>query len=80
MERHHDFDLAVPTTDHYIPMLYVAGLAAASGETAEVLVDGYFGGSLSMTAYTVGLDAELPAGPPSADPPLPSAPADETNL
>src|SRR6478735_3603093 len=80
MDRHHDFDLAVPTADHYIPMLYLAGLAAASGETAEVLVDGYFGGSLSMTAYTVGLDAELPAGPPSADSPLPSAPADETNL
>ena len=84
MERHHDFDLAVPTADHYIPMLYLAGIAAASGETADVLVDGYFGGSLSMTAYTVGLEsagdiaAQHADGP--ADLPLPDVPADETNL
>jgi 4,5-DOPA dioxygenase extradiol len=84
MQRHQDFDLAVPTADHYIPMLYLAGMAAAAGEPAEVLVDGYFGGSLSMTAYTVGLDARIDdaarrAGGPS-DLPLPDVPADETNL
>jgi 4,5-DOPA dioxygenase extradiol len=50
-----DFAMAAPTPDHFIPLLYVAGIAAARGQTASVLVDGYAMGSLTMTSFTLGL-------------------------
>jgi 4,5-DOPA dioxygenase extradiol len=71
---HDDFDLAVPTPDHFIPLLYIAALAGATDDTPEVLVEGFAYGSLSMTSYTLGADcpeqtsehaaAELPDGAP----------------
>ncbi len=54
LRGHGDFSAAVPTPDHFIPLLYIAGLASAASSTADVLVDGYTYGSLSMTSYTIG--------------------------
>ena len=71
--------VAAPTPDHFIPLLYLAGLAAAAGETADVLVDGYAMGSLSMTSYTLGYH-ELESDGRGGSPTLPDIPADETNI
>jgi 4,5-DOPA dioxygenase extradiol len=76
---HPDYDLAAPTPDHFLPALYIAGLAAAAGETAHVLIDGYAMGSLSMVSYTLGCDELEPEGGGGA-PVLPDVPADETNI
>jgi len=53
--QHPDHALAVPTPDHFIPLLYVAALAAAEGHGAEALVRGYSLGSISMSCYGVGM-------------------------
>jgi 4,5-DOPA dioxygenase extradiol len=91
LQEHQAFAQAVPTPDHFIPLLYVAGLAAAAGRPAVTLVEGYAMGSLSMTSY--GLDVlsgdvsgagagesgdQKPDG--EASPVLPAVPPDQTNL
>jgi 4,5-DOPA dioxygenase extradiol len=49
----------VPTPDHFIPLLYLAGLAAVEETTPEPLVRGYSMGSISMTCYGLGAEMEL---------------------
>jgi 4,5-DOPA dioxygenase extradiol len=83
LQAHDDFRPAVPTPDHFIPLLYLAGLADAAGCPTDVLIDGYAYGSLSMTAYTLGAscsDALGSGGPGSAPLPDPDrVPPDDTN-
>jgi 4,5-DOPA dioxygenase extradiol len=79
-QEHDAYRQAVPTPDHFIPLLYVAGLAAAAGRPARALVDGYAMGSLSMTAYTLDDHAFPHVDEDHGAPPLPDAPADDTNV
>ncbi|AFR50094.1 extradiol ring-cleavage dioxygenase III subunit B [Gordonia sp. KTR9] len=68
LDGHPDFDRSVPTPDHYLPLLYIAGLAGDS--PLDLLVDGHTAGSISMAAYTLGLEVEPPGsgiGGPAAE-------------
>ncbi|MDM1098177.1 4,5-DOPA dioxygenase extradiol [Myroides odoratimimus] len=44
---------AVPTPDHYYPLLYILGLTS-SRDNIHIFNDKYVGGSLSMTSYLFG--------------------------
>jgi 4,5-DOPA dioxygenase extradiol len=76
-----DWDAAVPTPDHLVPVLYLAGLGAVAGQGADVLVDGYTYGSLSMTSYTLDLGAvPATAGEEHVAALPPGVPPESTNI
>jgi 4,5-DOPA dioxygenase extradiol len=53
LRSHRDFARSHPTPDHFIPLLYLAGLAGAANRPAEVLIHGFAFGSVSMASYTL---------------------------
>lgn len=84
LRQHPDFRISVPTPDHFIPVLYLAGLAEAAGQVPEVIVEGYQFASVSMTSYLLGGRVPSDAGgvgPDEATLPDPnSVPPEDTNL
>lgn len=76
---HPDYSMAVPTTDHFILLLYLAGMASALGEKPDPLLRGYAMGSLSMTCYGVATALGCREGKGAVT--LPSnVPADQSNI
>ncbi len=78
--EHPDYALAVPTEEHFIPLLYLAGMAMAVDKPAEVLVEGFSMGSLSMTAYTLDYQGKFGAIDDRGSPPIKGVPGDQTNI
>ena len=79
--EHPDYEAAVPTPDHFIPLLTIAGLAMADGEAAQPLVRGCALGSISMTCYGVGTGNEPAADGAEGAAGLPrDVPPDQTNI
>lgn len=80
LREHPDYALAVPTPDHFLPLLYTAGTAAAAGAPAVPLVRGCALGSISMTCFGVGMEqADCPKAGAAAGIPR-EVPPDQTNL
>jgi 4,5-DOPA dioxygenase extradiol len=49
--QHEAFSLAVPTEEHFLPLAYIAGIAATTDASVSVFNDERTMGSLSMTSY-----------------------------
>ncbi|MGB3394450.1 MAG: 4,5-DOPA dioxygenase extradiol [Stenotrophomonas sp.] len=80
LAEHPDFDKAVPTPDHFIPLLYVAGLAAAGEGHAQAFARGSVMGSISMTCYAAGCETVADRhGPAPASLPA-DVPPEQTNI
>lgn len=76
--EHPDYSLAVPTPDHFIPLVYLAGVA--DGDTVNRLLRGYALGSISMTCYGAGTSVETAVDARGTDALPDGVPADQTNM
>ena len=81
LERHPDYALAVPTREHFLPLAYLAGLCAATQETAQSFARGGTMGSLTMTSYVLGgtPPTEHAGGREDATP-APRIPPEQSNM
>ena len=78
---HPDYEAAVPTPDHFVPLLYIAGMAAAQNAPLQPLVRGYAMGSISMTCYGLEAEIDLVAQDAEGAATLPEGvPADQSNI
>jgi 4,5-DOPA dioxygenase extradiol len=80
LESHPDYRAAVPTPDHFLPLYYLAGLAAAAGEKAQALVRGCALGTISMACYGAGTEGIGCAQGRDAAGMPPGVPPDQTNI
>jgi 4,5-DOPA dioxygenase extradiol len=76
--EHPDYPRAAPTPDHFIPLLYSAGMAAEEGRV-QPLIQSYAYGSLSMTCYNVGPELDVPFAVDGAAVLPANVPPDQTN-
>ena len=53
LQMHEQYEQAVPTPEHFLPIAYIAGIATATEATVTVFNDVRTMGSLSMTSYVV---------------------------
>jgi 4,5-DOPA dioxygenase extradiol len=79
LQNHPDFALAASTPEHFIPVLYFAGLAAEAKTAAEPLVEGFAMGSLSMASYALGYHGNVQTFDDFRTAGLGRAPADQSN-
>ena len=78
---HRDYRMAVPGDDHFLPLLYLAGLASAAQRPAASLVEGYAYGSLSMDSYTLDVHCSRPDAADAGAAPIDTRlPAEDANV
>ena len=80
LTSHPDYPMAVPTTEHFLPLYYLAGLCDTAGEPASVLVEGGSMGSLTMTSFGIGVGGIAAAGSGFGASVPASVPPEQTNL
>ena len=82
LESHPDHARSAPTPEHWLPLLYLAGLCDAAGEGAAPFAEGCTMGSISMTSYVLGGYAAPDATQQKGAAPLPDpriVPPEDTN-